>query len=287
MDQKFHKIKEAVEKELSCSAHNMDHVMRVYNLSLHLAENEDVDLDVLKASALLHDIARVKEDNDHTGKTDHAILSSEMAVPILKELDFSDEQIKHIQDCIISHRYRTGNEPKTKEAQILCQCGCGFEKLVYCLTLVKGQSTACFNCGHGNKGANNTQWSGHEEVPGTFISRIKSGAKLRKKGIEVNINAKDIYELWIKQNKKCALSGLPIDFTNTNKGNFRQGSKYDLICSASLDRIDSNKGYTKENIQLVHKDVNMIKKEYDQDYFLTLCRLITENIVDSINSYKQ
>ncbi len=42
-----------------------------------------------------------------------------MAVPILKELNFSDEQIKHIQDCIISHRYRTGNKPKTKEAQIL------------------------------------------------------------------------------------------------------------------------------------------------------------------------
>ncbi len=119
IDQKFQKIKEAVEKELSCSAHSMDHVMRVYNLALHIAENEDVDLDVLKASTLLHDIARVKEDNDSTGKTDHAILSSEMAVPILKELDFLDEKIKHIQDCIISHRYRTGNKPKTKEAQIL------------------------------------------------------------------------------------------------------------------------------------------------------------------------
>ena len=119
MDQKFQKIKEAVEKELSCSAHNMDHVMRVYNLSLQLAKDEDIDLDVLKASVLLHDIARVKEDNDHTGKTDHAILSSKMAVPILKELEFSADKIKHIQDCIISHRYRTENEPKTKEAQIL------------------------------------------------------------------------------------------------------------------------------------------------------------------------
>ncbi len=74
---KISKNKKLVEKELSCSAHSMDHVVRVYNLSLHLAENENVDLDVLKASALLHDIARVKEDNDHTGKIDHAILSSD------------------------------------------------------------------------------------------------------------------------------------------------------------------------------------------------------------------
>jgi len=119
MDPKFQNIREAVEKELSCSAHNMDHVMRVYNLCLHLAENEDIDLEVLQAAALLHDIARAKEDNDHSGNTDHAVLSSKMAVPILKDLGFSEEKIKHIQTCIVSHRYRTGNVPKTKEAKFL------------------------------------------------------------------------------------------------------------------------------------------------------------------------
>lgn len=173
----------------------------------------------------------------------------------------------------------------TREAKILCQCECGFEKLVHCLTLVKGQSTACFNCGHGNKGESNAKWKGYKEVPGSFINRITSRSK--KSNREVEIDAKDVYDLWIKQNKKCALSGLPIDFINTNKGTpDKPWSKYDLICTASLDRIDSNKGYTPDNIQLLHKDVNMIKKEYDQNYFLTLCRLITENIVDSINSYK-
>ena len=180
----------------------------------------------------------------------------------------------------------TINSPSpTREAKVLCQCECGFEKLVHCLTLIKGQSTACFNCGHGNKGENNAKWKGYKEVPGSFINRITSRSK--KSNREVEIDAKDIYNLWVTQNKKCALSGLPINFTNTNKGNpDKPWSKYDLICTASLDRIDSNKGYIKDNIQLLHKDVNMIKKEYDQEYFLTLCRLITENIVDSINSYK-
>ncbi len=119
MEQKFQKIKEIVEKELSCSAHSMDHVMRVYNLCLHLTENEDIDLNILKAAALLHDIARVKEDNDPSGKIDHAILSAEMAIPILQKSGFSEKEIKDIQHCIISHRYRTGNKPKTKEAKIL------------------------------------------------------------------------------------------------------------------------------------------------------------------------
>ena len=119
MDSQFQNIKEIVANELSCSAHQMDHVMRVYELCLSLAKNEDVDLDVLKAAALLHDIARVKEDNDSSGNTDHAVLGAEMAGPILKRLGFNDEKIKHIQDCIVSHRYRTGNRPETKEAQIL------------------------------------------------------------------------------------------------------------------------------------------------------------------------
>lgn len=119
MEEKFVKIKQAVEKELSCSAHNIDHIIRVYNNALNIAQNEDIDLDVLKAAALLHDIARIKEDNDSTGNTDHAVLGAEIAKSILKELEFSDDKIKHIQECIISHRSRTGIKPKTKEAQIL------------------------------------------------------------------------------------------------------------------------------------------------------------------------
>jgi len=118
MDEKIEKIKEMVSKELAfCSAHNFDHVMRVYNLALHLAENEDVDLDVIKAAALLHDIGGKKEVDDPTGKTDHAIESAKMAEPILNNLGYSKDKIKHIQDCIISHRYRTENKPQTKEAK--------------------------------------------------------------------------------------------------------------------------------------------------------------------------
>ncbi len=119
MEEKFKRIKKIVEKELSCSAHDMAHVMRVYNLALYLAKDENIDLEVLKAASLLHDIARVKEDQDKTWKVDHAILSSEMAVYILKKLKFSDDKIKHIQNCIISHRYKTWFKPDTIEAKIL------------------------------------------------------------------------------------------------------------------------------------------------------------------------
>jgi len=119
MEEVFQSIRDIVVKELECSAHNMDHVDRVYNLCLKLSEGENVDLDVIKASALLHDIARVKEDIDSTGKTDHAVLGSNMAEQILKKLNFPNDKIQHVKDCILTHRYRTGNIPKTLEAEIL------------------------------------------------------------------------------------------------------------------------------------------------------------------------
>ncbi|HAV11858.1 MAG TPA: phosphohydrolase [Candidatus Moranbacteria bacterium] len=117
---KYGKIQETVEKELSCSAHNIDHTMRVYNMALNIAKQErDVDLDVLKMAALLHDIARVKEDDDKTGNVCHAEESSKMAEPILKNLGYSANKIGDIKHCILSHRHRTNNKPESIEAKIL------------------------------------------------------------------------------------------------------------------------------------------------------------------------
>ena len=117
---RYGEIQAAVEKELSCSAHGMDHTMRVYNMALHLAKKEkNVDLDILKCAALLHDIARVKEDDDKSGNICHAKESAKMCEPILKKLGYADNKIEKIKKCIISHRYKTDNKAETLEAKIL------------------------------------------------------------------------------------------------------------------------------------------------------------------------
>jgi uncharacterized protein len=119
MEAKYQKIEKTVVRGLSCSAHAMEHVMRVYNLCLHLAKHElNVDLDVLKTAALLHDIARVKEFNDKTGSIDHSALGAEMDEKILRILGYS-EKIAHVKHCIAAHRFRDKVKPQTKEAKIL------------------------------------------------------------------------------------------------------------------------------------------------------------------------
>lgn len=120
MKAKYEKMRAVAERELSCSAHNMEHVMRVYTLCLQLAEGEpDIDLDVLIPAALLHDIARVKEDCDETGTTDHALLGAEMAEEILYNFQYPKEKIEQVKHCIITHRFRSTLEPQTREAKIL------------------------------------------------------------------------------------------------------------------------------------------------------------------------
>ncbi|EHI99271.1 metal dependent phosphohydrolase [Clostridium sp. DL-VIII] len=120
IDERHKKIVEIVKDKLTCSAHNLDHVFRVYNLCLLLAKyEENVDLEILIPAALLHDIARVEESNDKTGEIDHAVLGSVVAENILRKLEYEEEKIEKIKHCITSHRFRTGNEPNTIEAKIL------------------------------------------------------------------------------------------------------------------------------------------------------------------------
>lgn len=120
IDMKYTKIVDIVKGKLTCSAHNLDHVFRVYNLCMLIAKHEEkVNLEVLVPAALLHDIARVEESTDKTGEIDHAVLGSEMSEAILKELEYPEDKIEKIKHCIITHRFRTGNEPNTIEAKIL------------------------------------------------------------------------------------------------------------------------------------------------------------------------
>lgn len=77
-------------------------------------------------------------------------------------------------------------------------------------------------------------------IPYSWFS--KSIFKEEKNKRTGNITIEQVYEMYLKQNKKCALSGLNIGFLDSGKS----GS------TCSIDRIDSSKEYVLDNIQLVH-----------------------------------
>lgn len=113
-------VRRIVSEKLGCSAHDLEHTFRVYNNCLRISKDmENVDLDALKYAALLHDIARIEEDNDNSGKTDHALLGAEQAREILTKLGKSKEFIDKVSSAIRTHRYRNNLKPETIEGKIL------------------------------------------------------------------------------------------------------------------------------------------------------------------------
>lgn len=98
--------------------HDWSHVERTYKLCVKIGRSEKADLQVLKAAALLHDIARMDEDAS-LGKICHAEKSAAMAEKILRELGFPKMKMPQVIHCIESHRFRGRMKPKTLEARIL------------------------------------------------------------------------------------------------------------------------------------------------------------------------
>jgi hypothetical protein len=98
--------------------------------------------------------------------------------------------------------------------------------------------------------------------PAKRWTSLLSAAK--KRGYVVNITPDQIEEIFIKQNGKCALTGWPIVFSVNRKEN-----------TGSVDRIDSDKHYEIDNIQIVHKLVNRVKLDNSEEFFYKICKSVT------------
>lgn len=115
------------------------------------------------------------------------------------------------------------------------------------------------------KAKNKTTYS-KQEIPSRIWRKIKNSAKRRKIPFELNIL--DAEAIFKKQGGVCALSGLPIKL--------RPALPIKMV-TASLDRVSPNLGYTKNNIQWVHKHVNLMKSLLDNKTFIILCNVISKN----------
>lgn len=75
-----------------------------------------------------------------------------------------------------------------------------------------------------------------------------SKARANQKQREHSITLQDLYELYPKDNK-CPVFGFELQW---NTAGFRE-------TSPSIDRIDSSRGYTKDNIQIISWKANRLK----------------------------
>lgn len=145
----------------------------------------------------------------------------------------------------------------------LCECECGGTSTPTTANLTKGLATSC-GCMRHQKTDQSKCWKGCGKVNGRYWCIIKSNASKRK--INFDLTIEHASQLFIDQKEKCALTGWGICFS---KGSLQ---------TASLDRIDSSKGYEEGNVQWVHKKVNLAKNTMSQEFFIDLCNSVTKNM---------
>jgi uncharacterized protein len=96
-------------------AHGWEHVRRVYNLALFIAEREGADRFITGMAALLHDLGRLS----HEHGQHHADLSVSEAGLLCQQLRIAPRSQEAILHAILAHSFSRGIQPHTLEARVV------------------------------------------------------------------------------------------------------------------------------------------------------------------------
>lgn len=140
-----------------------------------------------------------------------------------------------------------------RHSEVLCRCG---NIRVMRNDAVKDKKTSC-GCAH-----KTSRQHLYTETRKYWFSRCwaswRGGARTR--GIEWNLTKPEVLKIWEKQQGLCYYTGVELEIL----------PKY--ITTASLDRIDSSKGYTIDNIVFTSKVFNRMKCNFSLEVLMFMCK---------------
>ena len=99
------------------TAHDFEHVMRVYKNAKKICKKEKVNKKMVLSAVLLHDIVSYPK-SDRRSKLS-SLESSKKSKQILKKYNFSKGEILVISNAIRDHSFSQGKVPETVEGKIL------------------------------------------------------------------------------------------------------------------------------------------------------------------------
>lgn len=150
----------------------------------------------------------------------------------------------HIGDKIKKWTIIEGPRVCNNTVQFKVQCECGFTRWIQPNELLNPNK--CFSC----------KKCAHKPSKHLMLSqfnKIKKSAEVR--GLEFNVSIEYLWDLFLKQNKKCSITG----------------DLFSNIREASLDRIDSNIGYVEGNVQWVTYRANVSKHTMTMNELYNFC----------------
>lgn len=111
-------LKEEIQSRLSNdSAHDFEHIMRVYKNAMKLCLKEKANPKLVLSAVLLHDVISYPKSDKKSHLS--SIKSAELSKKILNNYEFSKEEIQIISDAIRDHSFSQHKKPKTLEGKIL------------------------------------------------------------------------------------------------------------------------------------------------------------------------
>jgi len=108
---------EVIDLMSNDSAHDFEHVMRVFKNAQIICKKEKANEKLVLSSVLLHDIVSYPK-SDKRSKSS-SIRSAEKSIKILQKFDFTTQEIQIISDAIRDHSFSQNKTPKTIEGKIL------------------------------------------------------------------------------------------------------------------------------------------------------------------------
>jgi hypothetical protein len=104
------------------------------------------------------------------------------------------------------------------------------------------------------------------------VLNVQLKSQRLKQDIEYGITTEDVIDMWEMQGGKCALSGMLM--THQRDGTYGDRKKKEF--NASIDRINPQGPYVRENVQLVAARVNTMKHTLGEDMFMWWVKNIYE-----------
>lgn len=145
-----------------------------------------------------------------------------------------------------------------------CECDCGNPIFRSVQQLKTAHSCGCIMHPTFRKGY-------YEGLSGNYWKRLQRMARLRNWNFEITMEY--AWDIWVEQGGICVLSGMIIELHSNRSGKN----------TASLDRIDSTKGYIEGNVQWLHKDINKLKRSLAEDRFVEICKLVNSLHNEKVN----
>lgn len=151
-----------------------------------------------------------------------------------------------------------------KETFWKCDCQCGRTVVIRGKHLNEDRIKSC-GC---ERRKRSKFRKGVGDIPLHYFNDIKKKAAMR--GFEFTVTIEEVWNLFLEQKEKCALSGVDLYFPKVQSRQLR-GTQ-----TASLDRKDSDLGYVISNVQWVHKHINIMKQDLKDDEFIAWCTTVAD-----------